>query len=188
MDIRVTSKDAARRMGTLALVGLVAGITLVAVACGGSSDSDGELANASNNPTATTASQPTSAQSNPTATTAAAADPAETNTPDPMAGPDSSDLPTSIEVHAIDSKFDVETIEAPAHIEFAAALVNDGILPHNLSFFTEEGGAILGDGANGAIILEGETAVTRFVTPGPGTYFFVCVVHPDLMKGDFIVR
>jgi plastocyanin len=176
-------------MGTIAMVGLVAGITLVAVACGGSSDSDSEPTNApatNSNPTATTAAQPTSAQSNPTATTAAAADPTETNTPDPMQG--GSDLPTSIEVHAIDSKFDVETIEAPANTEFAAALVNDGVLPHNLSFFTKEGGDILAEGANGALILEGETAVTRFVTPGPGTYFFVCVVHPDLMKGDFIVR
>jgi len=191
MDFRVMSEGAARRMGTIAMVGLVAGITLVAVACGGSSESESEPTSApatNNNATPTTAVQPTPAQTNPTAATAAVADPTETNTPDPMGSETSSDLPTYIEVHSIDSKFDVDVIEAPANTEFAVALVNEGVLPHNISFFTKEGGDVLAEGANGSLILEGETAVTRFVTPGPGTYFFVCVVHPDLMKGGFIVR
>lgn len=183
MKLGALSAVTAKKNGVLAAIGLAAGVALLAAACGGSSAADSDTD--TNKPTTTTA-QPTSTGNKPAPT--AANNPEPTNTPDGMNEPANGDPPTSIEVRSIDSKFDVTTIEAPANTEFAVALVNDGVLPHNISFLTKAGGEPLADGAAGKLILEGETAVTRFVTPGPGTYFFVCIVHPDLMKGDFIVR
>ena len=41
--------------------------------------------------------------------------------------------------------------------------------------------------AEGEIIQGGETTVTTFTTPGPGSYYFYCDVHPTEMTGEFIV-
>jgi plastocyanin len=158
---------------SITLVTVLVALAALAAACGGSDESD------------VNGDSPTDA---PTAA------PDATEEPDPMDGPGSS-LPTSITVSAVDNVFvGIQpsqaargVIEAPANTEFSVKLINDGVLPHNISFFDSEGGSILADGANGDIILEAETDNVTFTTPDPGTYFFVCVVHPLEMLGEFVV-
>ena len=157
---------------------LFAAVALVAAACGGSDDNGDEATQA---PTSTTAGPAT-------ATRPADSTPAATE--EPVDGP-----PTSIEIEARDSVFDVQpaqgasgTIEAAANSKFSVLLVNEGVLPHNIAFLTKEGGAVLSDDANGKIILEAESDSITFTTPGPGTYYFQCSVHPQEMFGDFIVK
>lgn len=79
-------------------------------------------------------------------------------------------------------------IEAPANSEFEVTLVNVGVNPHDIDFYDEDGGSLLSDDANGQIIVSGEQATFTFTTPGPGTYYFFCSVHPTEMFGEFVVR
>ena len=159
---------------------LVAILALIAAACGGSSAGDGDGD-----------SSPAPATAPATATEEPDGEPAATD--DPMGDPSS--IPAKIEIEARDNIFSVQTapgvpgtIEAPANTDFTVRLTNEGVLPHNISFFTKEGGAILADGANGAIYLEGEGGSVSFTTPDAGTYFFVCSVHPLEMIGEFVVK
>ena len=183
-------------MVTKRLSKLLAGATVLlvigafgAAACGGgSNDSSGD----SGGPVA--AAQPAAANDDAeAASTPAAQEQAETPAPaadaeeEAMSTP--AEMPTRVFVTAGDNFFDVgDVIEAPADSDFAVEFFNDGVLPHNIAFFNREGGAILADGSSGAIILEGETTVVSFRTPGPGRYFFVCVVHPLEMTGTFVVN
>lgn len=103
--------------------------------------------------------------------------------------------PASIRIEASDNVYDVQPaagdagrIEAPANADFEVTLVNVGINPHDIDFYDEEGGSLLSDEANGEIILSGEQETFTFTTPEPGTYYFVCSVHPTEMFGDFYVE
>lgn len=95
---------------------------------------------------------------------------------------------TAITVEAVDSAFDVKTITAPANSTFKVTLNNRGEIPHDIAFFDKEGGAPLAETATSPIIQGGQTATITFTTPGPGTYFFVCLVHPKEMTGTFVVE
>lgn len=101
----------------------------------------------------------------------------------------------SITVTAMDNVYDVQpasgqagTIEAPANTEFTVTLVNDGGNPHDIDFYTAEDGELLSEAANGDILLEDEETTFSFTTPEPGTYYFLCSVHPTEMFGDFTVQ
>lgn len=101
----------------------------------------------------------------------------------------------SITIAATDNVYDVQpassqrgTIEAPANSEFTVTLINGGMNPHDIDFYDEEGGQLLSKDANGEIILQGEEQTFTFTTPGAGTYYFVCSVHPTEMFGDFVVE
>lgn len=103
--------------------------------------------------------------------------------------------PVSIRIEADDNVYDVQPaaaeagrIEAPANTAFEVTLVNVGVNPHDLDFYDEEGGRLLSDDANGEIITSGNEETFTFTTPGPGTYYFVCSVHPTEMFGDFVVE
>lgn len=185
-----------KRIGFILGATLVAVVALIAVACGGSSDGSPSEAPATDTP-ASDAQAPTEPPAaNPTATEPMM-DPTapEPTAADPMDGP-SSTLPTRIEVEARDNFFaDIQPragqlgrIEAPADTEITVRLTNEGVLPHNITFVTEAGGSVLADGANGRIILEGESASMTFQTPDAGTYYFFCAVHPLEMIGEFVVR
>ena len=95
---------------------------------------------------------------------------------------------TAITVEAIDSAFDTKTIKAPANSTFKVTFHNAGEIPHDLAFFDKEGGAPLAATSTSPLLQGGETATFTFTTPGPGTYFFVCIVHPQEMTGDFVVE
>lgn len=88
-------------------------------------------------------------------------------------------------IRATDNRFSVSTIEAPPTTEVTFTLVNRGIAKHNLNFLQAEGGAEI---AKTDLIDGGQTATVTFTTPGEGSYFFVCDVHPDQMTGTFVVR
>lgn len=160
---------------------LVTVLALLSAACGGSAGSQDS------------SSQPSGpAETEKPAATEPAAAPASTE--EPMSGPNSSD-PTRIKVEARDSVFDVQPaqgvlgrIEAPANTEITVTLQNEGTLPHNIAFLTKQGGSPLADGANGDIIMEGESDTLTFKTPAAGTYFFQCTVHPQEMIGEFVVN
>ena len=106
-----------------------------------------------------------------------------------------SGTPASVRIEATDNLYDVQPaageagrIEAPSNSEFEVTLVNAGANPHDIDFYNEEGGSLLSDDANGDILLEGGEETFTFKTPGPGTYYFVCSVHPTEMFGDFVVE
>jgi plastocyanin/heme-degrading monooxygenase HmoA len=93
------------------------------------------------------------------------------------------------EVIGRDNFFTRTTLEAPPETEVTFTFANRGRSLHNLAFYTDSSASTpLAEGAVGAIIPGGQTAKVTFTTPGPGTYFFHCDLHPDTMKGEFIVR
>ena len=186
-----------RFLGGMAVLLLVLALTVAACSSGSADDSGAESAAAVTPATEEPAAQAQTAEE-PADQAVVAETPALDAQDEPemavedaeeqaMATPAADARPTSINLTARDNFFDVQTIEATADTDFSVVLFNDGVLPHNIAFFTEEGGRILAEGSNGAIILEGETNAITFRTPGPGTYFFVCVVHPLQMTGEFIV-
>ena len=81
-------------------------------------------------------------------------------------------------------EFDASTIEAPAGEEFTITLTNNESQPHNVSVYREEGGEeiVVGD------VITGPDATVDTVVPAlePGTYYFVCDVHPE-MNGTIVV-
>lgn len=103
--------------------------------------------------------------------------------------------PVSVRIEAGDNVYDIQPaageagrIEAPANTSFEVTLVNVGVNPHDIDFYDEEGGSLLSDDANGEIIVSGDEETFTFTTPGPGTYYFFCSVHPTEMFGDFVVE
>ena len=97
---------------------------------------------------------------------------------------------TSIELIVTRTAFEEETITAAAGQEFTVNFINDDALaPHNIMFFTEEGGELLSeDSATAVVVASGAAEEITFVAPAPGTYFFICTIHPTEMTGDFITK
>lgn len=73
---------------------------------------------------------------------------------------------------------------APPNTQVTFTLENRDSAPHNLTFGTTQGGTDLVVGPNVAANASGQTT---FTTPGPGTYYFICTIHPN-MKGTLVVR
>ena len=157
--------------------GLVLAAMILVSACGGATGSrgpDGSAAISPTNPPPVTSLAPTA----PPAT-----DPVGTE-PSGVAGGAS----TAVSVEAFDTAFDTKTIEAPANSELKVTLTNTGELPHDIAFYDREGGSPLVADAMTPILQGGESATVTFTTPGPGTYFFLCLVHPQEMNGSFVVK
>lgn len=91
-------------------------------------------------------------------------------------------------VTATDNKFDKATLEAPPNTKVSFELKNAGKVKHNLHFLDKAGGKTLADGAEGKIIDGGASDTVSFTTPGVGSYYFQCDLHPDTMKGAFAVK
>lgn len=163
MDVRLSSL----------VVTVVAGLFVVA-ACGGATGVP---------QTQAPGTPDTNASAPPVATPVATQPPAES-----AAATTSTGSATAITVEAIDSAFDVKTIEAPANSTFKVTFHNAGEIPHDLAFYDKEGGAPLSENSVSPLLQGGETATISFTTPGPGTYFFVCLVHPKEMTGSFVVN
>ena len=90
----------------------------------------------------------------------------------------------NVEISAADLAFNVTTIEAPAGEDFTITLVNDDSAVHNVSVYSEEGGELL---AEGPFIDPDQTGTTDVSALEPGTYFFVCDLHPE-MNGELVVE
>ena len=91
-------------------------------------------------------------------------------------------------VTASDSKFDKATLEAPPATKISYELKNAGKVKHNIHFMDKAGGDTLAEGAEGKIIDGGATDTVSFTTPAAGNYYFQCDLHPDTMKGAFVVK
>ena len=94
--------------------------------------------------------------------------------------------PDPYTVRATDNRFSTATLQAPPATEVTFTLTNRGIAKHNLNFLQAAGGAEIAkteliDGG-------GASATLKFTTPGEGTYYFQCDVHPEQMKGSFVVK
>lgn len=96
----------------------------------------------------------------------------------------------AVTVIATDNKFDKTQIDAPANTAFTVTFTNNGKVKHNLHFYDKQGGKTLADGAgsDSAFIDGGKGETLNFTTPGPGTYYFECDLHPDTMNGKFVVK
>lgn len=96
----------------------------------------------------------------------------------------------AVTVIATDNKFDKSEIDAPANTAFTVDFKNNGKVKHNLHFYDKQGGKTLADGAGSdSVFVDGGKGETlKFTTPGPGTYYFECDLHPDTMNGKFIVK
>ncbi len=124
------------------------------------------------------AREPTPTPAPATATSAA---------PSPGAAPsDGGPATTLLEITAKDLKFDKRALAAPANTEVTVRMTNNdaGVL-HNIAFYTNRNATqkiYTGETFAGVKTIE-----EKFRTPGAGTYFFRCDVHPD-MNGSFTVR
>jgi plastocyanin len=101
----------------------------------------------------------------------------------------------TIDLVARDMAFNVSTITVPAGASVTVNFHNrespgssqvTGIA-HNFAVYDSPAAA--GMIFSGEIITGGGDAIYRFTAPAtPGTYFFRCDVHPELMNGQFIVQ
>ena len=102
-------------------------------------------------------------------------------------------------VVAENTTFDPTELTAPANTEVNLVFDNrDASPPHNIQIFAgpEPGGDLLtgctagcpGDTVESDIIT-GPTQVTlTFTTPGPGEYYYDCILHPNEMNGILVVQ
>ncbi len=77
--------------------------------------------------------------------------------------------------------FEPRSIQAPPNTSVSLTFNNQSTLPHNLTFeqvITAKTAEQLAGGASQTI---------TFTTPGPGTYRFVCTIHPG-MDGQLVVQ
>ncbi len=103
------------------------------------------------------------------------------------AGPSGSPPATAIRVEAGDLWFAPDSIDADPGVRVSIELVNVGAQPHNIAFrFAGQAEGEVPD-AVGAIVASGGSDVLTFDMPGPGSYQFVCDVHPLDMTGTLVV-
>jgi glucose/arabinose dehydrogenase/plastocyanin len=103
-------------------------------------------------------------------------------------GPSASPPVSTIRVEAGDYEFTPDVLAVDPGTSVSIELVNVGKQPHDIAFRFEE--AASGDipDAVGTIVAPGDSSVLVFAAPGPGTYRFVCDVHPLDMTGTLTVR
>lgn len=91
----------------------------------------------------------------------------------------------NVDLAADDLEFDANVIQAPAGEPFTITFTNLESVPHNVAVLTEEGGDEIARGE----VITGPDAEDVLEAPAlePGTYFFLCDVHPD-MNGTVVVE
>lgn len=92
---------------------------------------------------------------------------------------------TDLHLSVKDLKFNTKTLVAVANSDVRVSFSNDSSLPHNFSVYTDKGAK--SKIFQGDVVSERKSTTYTFTTPGPGTYFFRCDVHPD-MNGMFVVQ
>jgi plastocyanin len=97
---------------------------------------------------------------------------------------------TIIDITAKNLAFDKRSVSAPANTAVTVRFNNqDGGIAHNVAFYKSKTSVTqpLASGSKPDLVTGPQTAQFSFTTPGPGTYYYQCDVHPE-MKGSFIVR
>jgi cytochrome c oxidase subunit 2 len=105
-------------------------------------------------------------------------------------GPQCTPSGSTVDITAQGIKFDTDCLAAPANQPFTISFTNkDPSVPHNVDVYDKQGGQHL-FGANGVgDTLTGPGSTEYKVSPQkPGTYYFVCDVHPTAMFGTFVVK
>jgi plastocyanin len=114
--------------------------------------------------------------------TTIAPSPTPSATPEPIevGGGEPVDLKLVVRLDFLRQRFEV-----PPGAEVTLTFVNDDPVPHNFSLYVDDSRAE--SIFEGQRILSG-TVTYEFGAPvEPGTYHFVCDVHPEVMNGDFVV-
>ncbi len=93
----------------------------------------------------------------------------------------------SLQITAKDIKFDKRTLVANANADVSLTLVNaDGGTLHNFAVYKDK--KAREKIYVGELVTGPKTQENRFRAPGPGTYYFRCDTHPDVMTGQFITK
>lgn len=111
-----------------------------------------------------------------------AASPGSVQTAEPTGSASGSDL---VEV-ATDNKFSPTSYTIKAGVPYTLRLDNKGAAIHNWHILGAKGSD--GKEITGAIVDPGKSDTLRFAVSQPGTYRFICDVHPDEMKGTLTVQ
>ncbi len=91
----------------------------------------------------------------------------------------------AVEIAAQDLAFDTTELSVPVDGEITVAFDNqDAGIPHNFAVYTEQGGDAL---FNGDIVTGPTQTEYAFQSPGPGTYYYQCDVHPTTMSGSLTI-
>jgi plastocyanin len=84
--------------------------------------------------------------------------------------------------------FSTDTLSAPAGSEVAVTFTNDSSLLHSWHAFAGEDSSAP-TLAMSNIIGPGQSEIVSFTAPSqPGTYLFLCDVHPNIMMGSLVVE
>ena len=91
----------------------------------------------------------------------------------------------NVDLSADSLEFDASVIEAPAGEAFTITFTNLEAVPHNVAVDVQEGGDEIVTGE----VITGPDATTTINVPAlePGTYYFVCDIHPE-MSGTIVVE
>jgi plastocyanin len=105
--------------------------------------------------------------------------------PDSSAAPATPSNPGRVELTVgtdtgADLKFDPAAVTVPAGATVSLTFENRASVPHNLTF-SEAPSA-----ATSTVVAPGASETVEFTAPDPGTYDFVCTLHPG-MSGTLIV-
>jgi len=126
---------------------------------------------------------PTSATATPVPPVATKVPVTATATPVPVSGTQN----VTITVIAKNMAFDQKTITVPAGAHVTVVFKNEDTVPHNFAVY--ENPSAQTKIFQGKVINGGEEVTEEFDAPAaPGTYFFRCNVHPQIMTGEFITK
>lgn len=120
---------------------------------------------------------------------AGSAAPAPATSPTPAATPSSSGgAGTVLQISSLDdSTFDTDTLTATANTSITVEYLNDTAIPHNIHFYDGPDDTAPSLAQTAVVTGPGNTQSVTFTTPGPGSYFFRCDVHPLQMVGTLVV-
>ena len=102
-------------------------------------------------------------------------------------GSDGADEEIKLTLVAENTKFDKTTLEAPAGKDVALTMENKDSIEHTFSLYPSAD-------SKDPLFAGQRFAGPSFLTYGftapetPGTYHFQCDIHPNAMKGDFVVK
>ena len=191
-----------KRLWVLPILAIFA-IVVVAAACGGGGDNNTPTATrpagtATPKASATPAATP-KATATPAATPKATATPAATPkatatpaaTPKATATPAATPTPAAgageIVITAQATAFDKKTIEVTAGQPFTITFQNKDTAVHNVHIYTQKGGTSIAVTTPEAVPAGSTGTLTTTITQ-PGTYYFQCDFHPELMNGTLTVK
>jgi glucose dehydrogenase/plastocyanin len=106
--------------------------------------------------------------------------------PQPTAAPAAGS--TTLQISSLeDSTFDTDTLTAPANTRVTVNYLNDTAIPHNIHFYNGPDDTAPTLATTDVETGPGNMQTVTFTTPGPGSYFFRCDVHPIQMVGTLVV-